>query len=277
MKFKIFLAGFLACLFWTQNSNAQTPEDIWNEYLFLKPSFSELKDKYPLFNEPYYSLALKEMKNESLNPNDLKWLLIQMMQRLPDDYDSLFREFWGRLSSFGTKDDLFALLSLTNNDISKLPITLNWFVDDVVSTLLRKGTDVYMDRDLACFGPNKYRSMFFEKFFDRNPSTNELVNGATTCQSNEKFAEVFIKNLLNHSDTTKTDLLNLLSSIEKFPLFHDHYFSLLMMYSNELDFGDLLFIEAVCKTEPYCSFFSRLKLSATVERRRELSQIMEKK
>lgn len=274
MKFKIFLFYTLLMFCVVGSAKAQAPQDIWQEYLFLNPPFSELRNVYPVFEEPYYSLFFKEMKNKSLQPDELRWLLVDMIFRLPDDHESLFREFWSRLSLVATEDNMLSLLTLNDGKIDKLPVNLNWFVDDVVSSFLRKEMDSFSLREMGCRGPKRYQQMFLEKFFARSPSSNELVSAAIIC---DEYQELFLKKLLNHPSTSKNDLINVLSVIDKYPTLRDQYFSLLLMRVNELDFNDIYFIASECKVESYCSFFAQLKFSAVLERRLKLLEIMRKK
>lgn len=254
------------------NVEAQTPEDIWQEYRFLKPPFSELIYAGIDFEEPYYSLSFKEFVNMYLPPEDLIFVLTNMVSRLPNDFDYLFREFWNRLSLVASKDDMMLILIMSK--IDKLPADLSWFVDDVAQMLLRRETEPYVIREVACHGPRKYRQEFLEKFFSLNPSSRQLASSVLICDEKK---ELFLRKLLNHHDLDRKDLINVLVFIDKYPTLYDQYFSRLLMRQNEFDANELEFIRVTCKTEPYCSFFQQFKFSAVLERRQELLKIMQKR
>lgn len=95
MKFKIFLLGVLLIFCVAGSAQAQAPQDIWREYQFLKPPFSELRFAYVNFEEPYYSLAFKEIANMQFRPEELTYVLVDMMIRPPHGLRKSFSRVLG--------------------------------------------------------------------------------------------------------------------------------------------------------------------------------------
>ena len=274
MKLKICLVVIFMIFLVAGNAKAQMPEEIWREYQFLDPFSPELRRMYSLFDEPYYSLALKRLAETKIlsDSQQLSFLLSEMINRLPYDYDNLFREFWNHLSLTATQSDLLNIL--VNYKIDNLPTNLNWFIDDVVDAFWREETDSYAIRNVACNGPKRYQQMFLEKFLALNPFSHELVLAIIFCDENK---ELLLTKLLIHPDLTKEDLLGVLFLINGYPVLYDQYFSLLMIRQNELTVDELSFIENTCRVDSYCLFFAQLKFSATLQRKKELLEIMRKK
>lgn len=271
MKLNSFLTAVLI-IFFIGNAEAQTPEEIWQEYKLLYKSPNELLLHYSVLDEPYYSWALAELATKPTNSVFLSYIFTDMINRLPKNSDYIFREFWHRFGPVAPEYTLKWLL--INPNTKELPESLNWFIDDVVNTLLRKEINNDTAWFVGCLGPKRYRNNFLERFFAGNPLTFELAAAVTNCDENK---ELFLTKLLNRPDLIKMNLLDVLLFIDKFPKFYDQYFSLLLLYGDELNRDDINFIENTCKTEPYCPLFSQFKFSAVLERREKLIEIMKNK
>ncbi|MEK7502927.1 MAG: hypothetical protein AAB556_00595 [Patescibacteria group bacterium] len=270
MKLRVILAGFLLIFCVVNNAEAQMPEDVWREYQHLKPPYFELRNVVFGFKEPYYSLALKELTKVRLEPIQITFLLLDMMNKVPQhDTDIIFYQFWSHLRLTASKEDLTTLLA--SQGINKLPSSLDWFVDDAVKTLLQKELDFYATRRVGCDGHKKYRHIFLEKFLSLGPPPRELASTISLCKENN---ELFLKMLLNHPDVSKEDLLDVLGVMEKYKDFYDQYFSLLLLRQNEFIGYEFAFIKEICKAEPYCSLFDSRNFSAVLERREKLLEIM---
>lgn len=275
MKPKNFIVAFLFVLFLVVNVEAQvkvetkTSEEIWREYKMFSRSYIDMLSYYNL-DEPYYSLALIELANDSNYPIS-SLVFMDMINRLPNNSDYLFREFWHRFRSVANQYQLRDIL--TNEKIEKLPKNLNWFVDDAAETLLRKEMSVYVAWSVGCNGPRKYRKNFLERFFSQNNDVFELTLAFKYCDENK---EPFLEEILRHPNLNKASLLEILVNIEYFPKFYDYYFSLLLIHKEELTRFDLDFIEASCKVEQYCFIFLPLKFSSVLKRKEELLEIMKK-
>lgn len=109
---------------------------------------------------------------------------------------------------------------LVNQKINELPQSLNWFIDEVIDTFLRKETSAAIAFDLVCHGPKKYKKTFLEKFFAKNPESFELALAVISCD-NEYYKEVFLIELLKYPQLRKQDLLDVLVFIDKFPKLYD--------------------------------------------------------
>lgn len=274
MKFKAFLAGILIFSCFVCNAKAQTPEDIWREYQSLGPPLSELRFFYSSLKEPYRDLAIEYIahSNKPFQPWTLISILQDLMVNLPGDSDNVFHELWRKLILVADSENISDLLA--DKNIDNLPANLNWFVEDVVRTFLRSDANFYSIRKVACYGPQRYKQIFLDKFFAFRPSSFQLASAIVYCGENR---ELFLEKFLNSPNVEKRDLLNVLEFIKDHPKLYDLYFRILLLHADELDNSDWFSFDNICATEPYCSFFSQFKFSATLERRTELLEMMKKK